>query len=53
MELQNLQFADLSDTELSKLKETEQIINTGSGNKTMNEKGQEVILLAFVDKGRN
>ncbi|MDO9573929.1 MAG: hypothetical protein Q7I94_02950 [Candidatus Contubernalis sp.] len=53
MELQNLQFADLSDHEISKLKETEQVMNSDSQKKTTTEKGQEIILLAFVDKGRH
>ena len=52
MELQNLQFANLSDHEISKLKETEQVMNSDSQKRT-NEKGEEIILLAFVDKGRH
>lgn len=48
MELQNLQFAHLSDNELSKLKETEKTLNTQSEKRAMDEKGSEIILLAFL-----
>ncbi len=53
MELQNLQFAHLSDNELTKLQETEKTLNTQSEKRSTDEKGREIILLAFVDKGSN
>lgn len=51
MELQNLQFAHLSENELDKIKETEKMLNTQSEERSLDEKGREIILLAFVDKG--
>lgn len=52
MELGKLEFAHLTESELQKLIETEKFLNSQPDHKALKEKGNEIYLLAFVDKDK-
>ncbi len=52
MEVEKLEFAHLTESELQKLKETENFFNSQPDHKNLNEKGNEIYLLAFVDRNK-
>ncbi len=52
MEVEKLEFAHLTESKLQKLREVEKFLNTQPDHKALNEKGNEIYLLAFVDKDK-
>ena len=48
MDLETLTFANLTESELKKIKDTEVFLNGQPDHQALQEKGGEVYLLAFV-----